>query len=155
MQLAVRELESGQKVRDPKLVAFDVLCAGETSRSRVGEGEHPDHEQESQRAPLDDLGPILFGAVLVLERERQAQRELPLVRAGHHRLLQNPDRYDDTRPKQRLAGAAVFAHGPPWGMTGSDADLSASLDSTDSQPRLHAQRRESPRHGVRSQREDA
>jgi hypothetical protein len=118
VQLAVRELESGQKIRDPKLVAFDVLCAGKTPRSRVGEGEHPDHEQESQRAPFDDVGPILFGAVSVVERKRQAQRELPLVRAGHHRLLQNPDRYDDTGPKQHLACAAVFAHRLPWGMTG-------------------------------------
>jgi hypothetical protein len=36
-------------------------------RAGVGEGEYADREQKSQRAPLDDLVPILLGTVFVVE----------------------------------------------------------------------------------------
>ena len=38
------------------------------------------------------------------------QGELSLVRAGHHRLVHNPDRHDDPGPKQRLTRTLFFAH---------------------------------------------
>ena len=61
VQLAVLELEPGQQIQDAEVVGFDVLDLGQTSRAGVGEGEYADREQKSQRAPLDNVSPILLG----------------------------------------------------------------------------------------------